>query len=245
MIGIMIYSVLDDMDGDLETEIKRLEYYKKKIIQQLIPSMGEMTDENRKIYGIVRTGIYVDGMKTEDVKEKFEVYDYLSCAGYDCLSEDHLESMIPALSYKRSRYMKPEWASELESWIIPPYHRDKRTELRLTEEQERHANPEPGHRRLRGAAGSGKTLVIAHRAAKLAAKGHRVLIVTFNRTLWHHIREMVDRTPYNFDWSLLTFRHFHGFCSDVIHELRIPCDSRNPAECLLESIQDYDIRLQV
>lgn len=242
MVGIMVYSVLDDADGDPETEIKRLEYYKKKIIQQLIPSMGEMTDEDRKIYGIVRTGIYVDGMKTDDVEETFNGYErYVSCAGYDSLSEDCLELIIPALRYKKSRYMRPEWASELESWIIPPYHRDKRTGIHLTEEQQRHANPEPGHRRLKGVAGSGKTLVIAHRAAKLAAEGHRVLIVTFNRTLWYHIREMVDKTPYNFDWSLLTFRHFHGFCSDIINELRIPCDSQDPVECLLESIWDYDI----
>ena len=241
-VGIMIYSILDEVNCTPEAEIRRLEYYKKKIIRQLVPSMGEMIDKESRAYGIIRTGVYVHGLSRSEVEDKFKAGgSYLTCAGQDSLHKSGLKSLIPGLSYRKSKYMKPEWASQLEFWMVPPYHREKRTDIQLTEEQKRHAKPQPGHRRLRGAAGSGKTLVIAHRAARLAADGHRVLIVTFNSTLWQYIREMVDRTPYNFDWSLLTFRHFHGFCYDIIHELKIPFDQERVVEDLIGSIRDHDI----
>ena len=33
---------------------------------------------------------------------------------------------------------------------------------------------------------------------------------------------MVNNSPYNFDWSNITFRHFHGFCNDLLNEFLIP-----------------------
>ena len=45
-----------------------------------------------------------------------------------------------------------------------------------------------GYRRIRGAAGSGKTMVLAHKAAKLMTEGKSVLVLTFNITLVNYIR---------------------------------------------------------
>jgi superfamily I DNA and RNA helicase len=45
-----------------------------------------------------------------------------------------------------------------------------------------------------------------------------VLIISFNITLWHYIRDMIARAPFNFSWANITFNHFHGFCRDRLHE---------------------------
>lgn len=45
-----------------------------------------------------------------------------------------------------------------------------------------------GYRRVKGPAGSGKTLVIAARASELLNEGKKVLVVTFNNTLHGYIR---------------------------------------------------------
>ncbi|MCU0646073.1 MAG: AAA family ATPase, partial [bacterium] len=93
--------------------------------------------------------------------------------------------------------------------------------------QKEHAEPQAGHFRLRGVAGSGKTQILAYRAAKLASQKKRVLILTFNITLWHYIRDMVRRAPFEFEWKdsfgapYITFNHFHGFCKDILNHFAI------------------------
>jgi superfamily I DNA and RNA helicase len=120
--------------------------------------------------------------------------------------------------------MNEEWADPIRTWLYPPFHAQEQGQrLELTSEQRRHVNPSPNrHQRLRGVAGSGKTLVIAQRAANLAADGKKVLIVTFNITLWHYIHDLVSRAKVDFRWDSITFTHFHGFCHDFLNENGIP-----------------------
>ena len=74
------------------------------------------------------------------------------------------------------------------------------------------------HQRLRGVAGSGKTLVIAQRAANLADQGKKVLVVTYKITLWHYVKDHVSRAKRRFSWDQIEFKHFHGLCKDYLNE---------------------------
>ena len=56
-----------------------------------------------------------------------------------------------------------------------------------------------GYRRIKGSAGSGKTIVLAHKAAKLMAEGKSVLILTFNITLVNYIRTLIFRALREYD----------------------------------------------
>lgn len=49
-----------------------------------------------------------------------------------------------------------------------------------------------GYRRVRGSAGSGKTIVAAARAVEVAAEGNSVLIVLYNRTMAARMRSLVE-----------------------------------------------------
>ncbi len=221
--GIMIYKIMDTSSNSTpEMDKKQLDYYRNKIIQELVPDMAEKMDINSKIFVVIQTGVYIHDLSGSQVRERYSDYPYLTACGYDDLEEYNLTNVVPGAEFSRSKLMERKWAGELESWLKPSYHHDKRTELKLTGEQKIRAKPQPGHRRLRGSAGSGKTLVIAYRAAQLAAEGHKVLVITYNRTLWYYIKDFVDNTPYNFDWSNITFRHFHGFCRDILNELMVP-----------------------
>jgi superfamily I DNA/RNA helicase len=116
--------------------------------------------------------------------------------------------------------MRTEWEKSIRFWLMPPLHSlEMGQSIKLTDEQRRHIQPTPHqHQRLRGVAGSGKTLVIAHRAAQLAAQGRRVLIVGFNITLSNYIHDFVSNSPYNFNWGLIEIIHFHGFCYRFLAE---------------------------
>ena len=77
-------------------------------------------------------------------------------------------------------------------------------------------------RRVRGAAGSGKSLGLAARAALLASQGKRVLVVTYNATLPQYLHELAARRCNELKANVhdITFMHLHDFASRVCDDAR-------------------------
>ena len=75
----------------------------------------------------------------------------------------------------------------------PDFSSTQRTPLPLDTNQRSLAETrtDTGYRRIKGPAGSGKSLVLAARAARLANEGKSVLVATFNITLWHYLRDLI------------------------------------------------------
>jgi len=66
-----------------------------------------------------------------------------------------------------------------------------------------------GYRRIKGAAGTGKSLLLTRRAAQLHAEGKRVLILCYNIVLTNYLRDLAVR----FDRSSrdMEVKHYHGW----------------------------------
>ena len=45
-----------------------------------------------------------------------------------------------------------------------------------------------------------------------------MLVISYNITLWHFVKDMIARSPFPFRWDSFVFNHFHGFCSDILNE---------------------------
>lgn len=97
---------------------------------------------------------------------------------------------------------------------------EQRTPLRLSQAARNVASNPSGAtiRRIRGSAGSGKTLGLAARAATLARDGKDVLVVSYNITLAHYVQDLVRRhaRQINADHRRVDCIHFHGFCRQVV-----------------------------
>lgn len=78
-------------------------------------------------------------------------------------------------------------------------------------------------RRFRGAAGSGKTFGITARAARLAAEGKNVLILSFNVTLANRLRSLAtDRCrEVGANPTQITCANFHTFCTRVVQDAEV------------------------
>lgn len=208
----------------IKNPVYQVEQYRENIIGQLIPDIGEKVDKTINALGLIKTGLYFHNATTASAKETFKNFskDYRPIFGHDELKAENLFKIIPDSNKNSSFYWNKEWNKDILFWLDPPFHTLERTiPLDLTPQQKNHAEPKSGHFRLRGVAGSGKTQVIAYRAAKLASQGFDVLIVTFNITLWHYIKDLIQRAPLQFDWKKITFKHFHGFCSDILNEIGV------------------------
>ena len=255
-IGVMIYEVKDwdlssyhwkggqlvvgDKKGSypIKDPEKQVNHYKDKILGQLVPSLGEEVDRNKSAFGLVKTGIYFHKMPGEVVRKFFNNRTYPIIIGYDDLYDSNIRNIVPDSGIPKGKYMQEEWADEILFWLKPPFHSLEQTQyFELTPKQKEHAEPQSGHFRIRGATGSGKTLVIAYRAAKLASQGFNVLVITFNITLWHYIRDMIARTPFEFEWSKICFNHFHGFCNDVLNELGVPAPHEKYLKTIVPTVE--------
>lgn len=75
-------------------------------------------------------------------------------------------------------------------------------------------------RRVRGAAGSGKTFGVAARAAKLAEQGRRTLVLSFNVTLADRLRSLAGArcAESGANPTLITCSNFHSFCEHVVYD---------------------------
>lgn len=97
---------------------------------------------------------------------------------------------------------------------------DQRLPLRLSDAaQNVERNPASASiRRVRGAAGSGKSLGLAARAARLSAEGKDVLVVTFNSTLPHYLHDLAARRcrQVGGDITRISFTHLHALCRRAI-----------------------------
>lgn len=83
-----------------------------------------------------------------------------------------------------------------------------------------------GYRRIKGSAGSGKTVVIAAKAVQCASEGKRVLVVAYNKTMVGYIRSLISgcaaKTDQEHVLSNIECRHYHGWCFDLLDRAGIP-----------------------
>ena len=244
-VGIVIYEVKDwnrshyewkrdegysrlfvsDSKGSypVKNPIDQVKHYKEKIIGQLVPNIGEKIDKNKKKYGLIKTALYFHKIDTKIAQEffgtKIKDFNYFPVFGRDFLINQNLSKIVPDVNRTKSIYWDKEWNEELMFWFFPPFHSiEQGIQLTLKGNQIKVAEPAPGHHRVRGVAGSGKTQALAYRAGKLASNNMNVLIISFNITLWHYVKDMISRSPFAFKWTKLTFNHFHGFCKDKLNE---------------------------
>jgi hypothetical protein len=226
----------------------QVEHYKEKLIGQLVPSIGEAIDQNEKNFGLIKTGVYFHKASTEVCQEKLGAkiknFKHFPFFGFDSLTESRLKEIVPDVNVTKSNYWNIKWNIDILFWLNPPFHSiEQGTILRLKGNQVKVAEPKSGHYRVRGVAGSGKTQALAYRAGKLASQGFNVLVISFNITLWHYVKDMIARSPFNFSWGKFTFTHFHGFCKDRLNEFERKWP-KSPERKEYVSQDDYDSALE-
>lgn len=204
--------------------IKQVERYRDNLLHYM-PRVAQEVDENFKKISVLKIGIYFHNATTQEARDFISNYKEKHCLvfGFDALQRDNLIEIVPDIGRSSSYYMTEHWEKEIRFWLIPPYHFIEQGQpIILSSEQKRHISPSPQqHQRLRGVAGSGKTLVIAQRAANLISLNKKVLVVSYNITLWHHIKDQVSRARLSFNWDKIEFNHLHGFCKNYLYENNI------------------------
>jgi len=147
-------------------------------------------------------------------------FQYNPISGRNALERGDLLRVFPEAKRPQSKFMSPDLAADLRLWLVEPdAPKTQRTPLELDETQRRLANSrtKSGYRRITGPAGSGKSIVLAARAAKLIAEGKDVLIVTFNITLLNYLADSAVRN-HSPARKAATWLNFHHWCKRVCED---------------------------
>lgn len=200
--------------------LTRLRQYRDEIAGLYCPRLGEQ-------YGMaaITAGIVVPGAPEAEVRERLSLTDtngearYLVGVGRDTLEGGHIDRVLPDYARTGSWHMTPDTAADLRHWLVEPDVSAEQRERPALSAEQRHlasTRTELGYRRLRGPAGSGKTMVLAARAAELANDGKDVLVVSYNLTLLNYLRDSATR--FGCPRNRVTWFNFHSWCKRVMFE---------------------------
>lgn len=146
----------------------------------------------------------------------------LPISGREAFEAGDVAAIFPESVRPESKLMNRVFAADLRGWLVEPdFAAEQRKALPLDARQRELATTRPslGFRRLKGPAGSGKSLVLAARAARLMSEGKTVLIVTYNITLWHYLLGLVVRGVDGPGWmGRVRFTNFHYWCRWTCYE---------------------------
>lgn len=198
----------DGKEFSLEKQnpVAKIDAYKEEIYNLYCPSLP--TGEG---FGSIVAGIILPNASTKEASNLLEPlrdhYQHLGhqklypVVGRDLLCDRSKATIkryvLPSL-ITRDQRMKGAVADDLRHWLVEPeFTAEQRRPLRdeMTGRQLEIARNDDNvqFRRVRGPAGSGKSLVLASRAATLAMKDRRVLVVTFNITLINYLLDLAVR----------------------------------------------------
>lgn len=160
-------------------------------------------------------------MQARDAMREYP--DYYPISGTDDLARGDVGAIFPQSRRTSSRVMNAEMASDLRGWLREPFFsQEQRYPPRLNPQQRiiEQTRTTTGYRRIRGPAGSGKSVALAARASWLAAEGRRVLVVCYNITLLNYLRDLTVRFGVRRSdiHRRVVFLSFHRWCKRVCLE---------------------------
>ena len=214
-----------------DNPIAKVEEYKKAILSLYCPRLAIRASESPGFVAVVTAGVIMTAASTEraqplfaPMRRRLDYPSYYPLAGREAIERGDLGAVFPSSRYTTSKHITPELAKDLRSWLVEPdVAATQREPLKLDRDQRGLVTSraeKTGHRRIKGPAGSGKSVVLAARAAQLTSEGKDVLVVTFNRTLWHYLRDLAVRYPVPGRRLSdgITWLHFHEWCKRVCTE---------------------------
>ncbi len=229
------------INGLLERKLKNKNFYKSikvfvyfhgqsksnltRIFSQPIDVINSELESNNKYYS---------ALSSEDKKGRYEVYEkkrnYLKNKK-DKLERDKNAYTITGENLKKiSLPTQSENClfdigiySEFKRYLQPPYHTvEEGKEIVYEKKQEQLSESKSTHQKIKGVAGSGKTVVLAKRAVNAHKRhGEVVLILTYNLTLRSYIHDRISDVRDGFSWGSFYITNYHQLISQALNELNI------------------------
>lgn len=192
-----------------EDPFQKIKLFKQEIFDLYCPSLHQRSGRNIIWSGVIfpfANKEQIDGLHIPPNHNPSPII----------ISSDELKDNNLPFKILANKDMNDDIYDDLRHWLVEPeFSSEQRIKLidELEPRQKELAltRTESGRRRIRGPAGSGKTMVLCCRGAQLASENKNVLFVTFNITLINYLLDLAVR--YKRDGKVInqiTALNFHG-----------------------------------
>lgn len=258
----------------IKSPMHQVKKYKENLFHLHIEGLAEKNVLHSNTFHIVKCAVYFHkatkdqlraflkpGCQQNTIEGKNRYADYIKFLNYfDIIGFDELNSYYINKITNRSPFKKEdslfdeEIYNSFKRYLKPPFHTaDQGKNFIYSDEQKKIIESRPNVRqKVKGVAGSGKTLCLAKRAVNAHLRhGGDVLIITFNITLRNYIRDKISEVRAGFHWKHFHILHYHAFKASVKNNLNIKGEDKEPEDItnsinhlkyktiLLDEIQDY------
>lgn len=228
--------------------INQVENYKKGILKSELTNSVYLSENFSDYYGCIETVVYFHGTtKTQALNFcnggntytkiwTAEDIEYINNTQNQLRPYEHTYALARNYSRFNNNGLLEKLVKELAKHLqYADYNYERIQPYVLTRAQRDLADLKPGTiRRWSGVAGSGKSLILAEKGVKALKENKRVLILTFNITLRHYLRDLCsqqfgqgtyveERKKLRRD---LTIIHFHELLKVIMveHEIEVEFD---------------------
>ena len=204
--------------------LQQAEKYRQSIFKYEIPLLDAKRMLDRNVHSLIQPFVYFHKHTTDQVEKRLKrILDkYSNVFGYDSLEPSKIQAMLTKRHLRHgSKFtglMKDiGLADRLANALAYPKHGGTDIQNLLAPFNEKQLDLLPNEsrsRRVFGAAGSGKTFVLVHKAVNAAKEGKKVLLVCFNITMANYLRDLVTRLARHYGphyHRKIEVGHFHRF----------------------------------
>ena len=105
----------------IKDPIAQVDFYKNMIMSQLVPSIGERVDKDKRSYGLIKTSVYFHNEKYYDIidfykKSNKNILPY-TLIGKDSLVKENLHTFFPESKRNNSNYWNRNLNENLLFWF--------------------------------------------------------------------------------------------------------------------------------
>lgn len=213
---------------------KQAEKYKDNLFNLHSLELFEKKIANKKNMAVIQCAVYFHNANYKEIIDfcglKSE-FNYMGIMGKDSLNEPSFKRLLTKTWLNReSSFFGEDLYYNIKRYLKPPLHKkEEGINIIYTREQEKLLVSEIRPRRkIKGVAGSGKTLVLAKRAVNAYIRtGEIVLILTYNLALKNYIHDQISRVREDFGWDNFYITNYHQFFKDQANNYNLLVTNKN------------------
>ncbi len=221
----------------LKSPISQALKYKDNLYELHIEKLLELKIKDVRHFNFVSCAVYFHNGTSKQIGDLL-VSPYVGDCRYmnflkyniDFFSKDLLEQNIEQCLKNRwldrdsyNNLFTKEISDNIKRFLAPTCHTKEEGESFSYDRRQQELIYSPRtEMRVKGVVGSGKTTVMAYRAALAASKpAAKVLIISYNITLKNYIHDKLQRVSLDFDWGNITINNYHEFINSQLNNLGV------------------------
>ena len=223
----------------IKSPLRQVQSYKDNLYDLHIEHLLEKKIKKKGLFGVVGCAVYFHHEDESKIRKFLWQTDlkFFRLIGRDTLTKSKFAKILRKQRLDKedsklfdedlynsfTRFLKPS-IHTIEQGVVIRYTNEQGIEIKgYTKRQSELIESKPIQQKIKGFAGSGKTIILAKRAVNSHIRtGKRVLILTYNITLKNYIHDKISDVREEFEWDNFYITNYHTFFNTQLNNLGTP-----------------------